>query len=226
MAEVPRSTDDGPVGRLLVAAALVAILTLGLVVRFGLQEPPPLDPVDLATRPDRAVALLTWRDAERSQCLDVITPDGGVREVRCGLDGTGPLLAWDERGIVLVRYLPGGERLEAIDAVTGARTTIEEAVPGELTMRWTGTWVDAERDGATLTLRDEQERVLWRVEAPDAYRVPSAALDLATGTHVLLDSAGRLLVLPPGADEPRVWVEDVGAEYGELLWEGTPLPAD
>ena len=106
--------SDRPSSRLLVAAAVVAVVTLGIVLRFGLVEPPMLDPVDASTRPTVSLALVTYRDVERSQCLDVVTPDGAVRSVRCNLDGVGPLVGWDARGILVVRYLPMGERVEAI----------------------------------------------------------------------------------------------------------------
>ena len=217
---------DRPSSRLLVAAAVVAVMTLAAVLRFGLVEPPMLDTVDASTRPTASLALLTYRDAERSQCLVVITPDGAVREVRCGLDGAGPLIGWDERGILMLRYLPAGERVDAIDPVTGAITTVTDVDPRDATMRWSGAWFETDRDGGTLIVRDEAGAVLWRVEAPDGYRISSSVLDPATGRFALLDSAGRLLVLAPGASEPDVWVADVGAEYGELVWEGTALAAD
>ena len=218
--------SDGPSSRLLVTAAVVAVVTLGIVLRFGLVEPPMLDPVDASTRPTVSLALVTYRDVERSQCLDVVTPDGAVRSVRCGLDGVGPLVGWDARGILVVRYLPMGERVEAIDPVTGAITTVPDVDPRDVSMRWSGEWFETDRAGETLILRDEGGAVLWRVEAPDNYRISSTALDAAAGRFALLDSVGRLLVLAPGATEPRVWVDDVGAEYGELVWEGTALVAD
>lgn len=218
--------DERPVGRMLVAAAVVAIATLGLVLRFGLVEPPALAAVDASTRPTASLALLTYRDVERSQCLDVITPDGGVRQVRCGLDGGGPLVGWDARGILILRYLPAGERVEAIDPVTGAVTTVPDLDPRDVSMDRSGAWFETDRVGGTLIVRDEGGQVLWRVEAPDNYRISSTALEPSTGRFALLDSAGRLLVLAAGASEPRVWVEDVGAEYGELVWEGTALDAD
>ena len=217
---------SGPSVRLLVAAGVVAVVTLGLVLRFGIVEPPVLPAVDTATRPSAALALLSYRDAERGQCLDVIDPDGAVREVRCRLDAAGPLVGWDERGILALSYGPTSERVEAIDPATGAVTTVPELDPRDLSMRWSSTWVESDRAGDTLIVRAEGGQVLWRVDAPDNYRISSTATDPATGTVALLDSAGRLLVLPPGAGAPSVWVEDVGAEYGELVWEGTTVDAD
>jgi hypothetical protein len=90
-------------------------------------------------------------------------------------------------------------------------------------------WDDAieiGRTGGTLTVSDREGGTLWEVAASDGYRIDAAERDPATGTIALLDSAGRLLVLPAGADEPAVWVEDLGVTYGELVWQGTPLGAD
>ena len=220
------TSEHGPSVRLLVGAAVVAVVTLGVVLRFGLVEPPALAPVDAATRPEASLALLTYRDADRGQCLDVIAPDGQVREVRCAVEGAGPLVGWDERGILIISFRPASERVEAIDPVTGAVRPLPELDPRDITMRWSSTWVESDRAGGTLVVRAEGGQVLWRVEAPDNYRISSTATDPATGMVALLDSAGRLLVLPPAAEAPRVWVEDVGAEYGELVWEGTTVDAD
>ena len=217
---------DRPVVGLLVAAALVALLTLGVVLRFGLVRPPELAAVDAATRPVHELALLAYRDRDRGQCLEVVGTDGTLREVRCSLDGVGPLLGWDDRGILVLRYATFGERLEAIDPVSGVVVASEAFDPRvDAVERW-GIGVDVERSGGTLTVRDDRRQVLWVVDAPDSYWINATARDQSTGTVALLDSAGRLLVLPAGADAPRVWVEDLGRNYGELVWQGTGLTAD
>lgn len=219
----PQTPDQRPVRALLVAAAVVALVTVGLVLRFGLVPPPALAPVDAGTPPDRSLALLSFREAAEGQCLDVIAPDGTVREVRCGLDGVS-LVGWDARGVLVVRFGPGGERVEAIDPADGTSETLADADARRALER--PGWVDSERDGGTLVVRDADGRVLWRVDAPDNYRVTAVATDAASGTVVLLDAAGRILVLPAGATEPSVWVENVGNDFGELVWEGTALAGD
>lgn len=212
-----------PVRGLLVAAAVVAVVTLGLVLRFGLVPPPPLEPVDAATRPTRSLALLSFREAADGQCLDVIAPDGTVHEVRFGLDGVS-LAGWDARGVLVVRFGPAGPRLEAIDPTDG--TTV--ALPGADADRALDrrTWVDGERDGETLIVRDADGRVVWRVEASDNYRVTAMATEAESGTVALLDAAGRILVLPADATVPSVWVDDVDNDFGELVWEGTAVDGD
>jgi hypothetical protein len=222
-----RRSSDTAGGRtigLLVAAVIVAIITVVLVVTVGVARPPELDPIDDATRPDRALAVFGWRDA--GNCLDVIEPDGTVRTVRCGMQEYGQLLVWDERGIGLVRFAPGGEQVAFLDPVTGlvASRAAFDAVERN-GMGYFPT-VSTERSDGELVLRDPDGRVVWRVASPETYRIEGSALQSTTGRLALLDSAGRLLVLDAGAAEPRVWVEDTGIVYAELLWEGTDLRSE
>jgi hypothetical protein len=217
---------ERPVVGLLVAAGVVALITLGLVLRFGLVAPPELAAVDEATRPSTELAILTYRDRDRGQCLDVVGVDGEVRELRCALDNVGPLLGWDERGILVLRYAQFGERLEVIDPETGATVTSGPFDPDTFTGRRWEQLVDVQREGGTLTVRDDQRRVLWQVTVPDSYRIDATAQDPDTGTVALLDNAGRLLVIGPGADEPSVWVADLGMSFGELVWRGTRPAGD
>jgi len=215
--------QDRPVGWLLAAAGVVALLTLGLVLRFGLVSPPELGAVDAGTRPEHSLAFLAYRDQSRGQCLDVVAPDGEVREVRCSLAGVGPLLGWDERGILVVRYASFGERLEVIDPVTGAVVTSEPFDPRGIGMAGWSSDVAIERTGRTLIVRDDDRQVLWQVDAPDNYWINASARHPETGAVAMIDTAGRLLVLVTGAPEPRVWVASLDQRYGEMVWQGTPV---
>ncbi len=205
---------------LLAAAAAVVVTTVVLVATLGLAEPPDLEPVDAATRPDRSLALLTWRE-EGGQCLLIVAPDATVREVRCGLDAVGPLLGWDERGILVSRYVAGAEQREVLDPATGltvARATIPADAVAVPDLRLPA---GSERRDGDLIVRDADGRELWRTAAPEAYGIGSSVF-ATDGTLAMTDTAGRLLVLAPGAAAPRVWVEDLGADWAELVWEGTP----
>jgi hypothetical protein len=210
---------------LLIAAGVVAVITVVLVATIGIARPPALEPVDAATRPDRSVAMFGWRD--EGSCLDVIAPDGTLRTVRCGLGEYGSPLVWDERGIGLLRYGPTGEGLVILDPDDGV--VVERIVLAETALRSGMSSVGlaaTERDGGVLLVRDPDGRIVWQVTSPETYRIGASALDPVSGRLVLLDSARRLLVLEPGASAPRIWVADVGTEYAELLWEGTDLLAE
>ena len=207
---------------LLVAAGAVAVITVVLVATIGVARPPAIEELDAATRPDRSVALLSWRD--EGSCLDIITPYGALRRVRCGLNEYGSPLSWDGRGIGLLRFGPSGEMLVILDPADGVvveRVALESdgVRAGMAAVRLAST----ERDDGVLLVRDPDGRVVWRVASPQTYRIDASALDATTGRLVLLDSAGRLLVLEPGASAPRIWVDDVGASFGELLWEVSDL---
>jgi hypothetical protein len=219
-----RDHDRRSVG-LLIVAGIVAVVTVVLVVTVGVARPPELVAVDESSRPDRSIALFGWRDA--GSCLDVVAPDGTLRNVRCGFEEYGQPLLWDERGIGLVRFGPAGEQVVIIDVVSGLVVAREALGPTAETSRVPFTrFASTERDGRDLVVRDPDGRVVWRVRSPETYRIEGSAVDAVSGRLALLDSAGRLLVLAPGATEPRVWVDDVGLPYGELLWEGTDLRSE
>jgi hypothetical protein len=219
MAEPHLARPARTLGPLLAAAAIV-VTTVVLVATLGLAEPPPLDPVDAASRPDRSLAVLTWRD-EGGQCLLVVAPAGTVREVRCGLEATGPLLGWDDEGIIVLRYVAGAEQRETIDPATG--TTVARAVlsDGMAPVPAERLPAGSERRDGRLIVRDADGRELWRVDAPEAYGIQGSAF-APDGTLAMIDTAERLLVLAPDGTAPRVWVDDLGAGWAELVWEGTP----
>lgn len=219
------TSGERPVGALLIAAGVVALVTLGLVVRFGIVPPLELDPVDASTRPTASLAMTSFRGDDRGQCLDVITPDGVVRELRCTSQG-GPLLGWDERGILVYGYTSTLDVLEVIDPVTGEVLSTERFDPSQPSPRPVMPGVIVDRSARSLIVRDEQRRVLWEADVPDAYTIQATAVDPASGTVAMLDSARRILVLAPGATAPSVWVEDSGARFGEIAWEGTALTSD
>jgi hypothetical protein len=216
-----RAVQGRTVG-LLVAAAIVAVVTVVLVVTIGVARPPELATLDATELPERSLALFGWRD--EGSCLDVVAPDGTLRTVRCGFEEYGQPLLWDERGIGLVRYGPTGEQIVIVDVTSGvvvARESLDTSAGGVRAPFIP--LASTERDAGELVVRDPDGRIVWRVRSPDTYRINGSAYDVATGRLALLDSARRLLVLEPGAGEPRIWVADVRTSYAELVWEGTDL---
>lgn len=214
-------TSERRIGWLLVAAALTAVVTLGLVLTLGLQRPPELVSLSDDERPEHALAILSYRDDARGQCLDVITPQGEVRELRCSRDGIGSLVAWDERGIMVIRFGSAGDRVDAFDPVTGDSRRLTDVDARTLDERRWALGAAVDRDGGRLAVRDADGTVRWSVRVGDAYRIDTAIEHPTTGDLALIDSAGRLLLLVAGANEPRVWVGDIGSVFGEVVWEGT-----
>jgi len=222
----PADAADRRVGWLLAAAAITAVVTLVLVLTLGLQRPPELASLPDAERPAHALAILSYRDGDRGQCLDVIAPAGEVRELRCSRDGLGSLIGWDERGIVIIRFGMTGERVEAFDPETGVSMRLEDVDARSLDLRaWTA-GVAIDREAGRLTVRDDDGAVRWSVEVGDGYRIDTAVAHPTTGDIALIDNAGRLLLLAAGTDQPRVWVDGLGSVFGEMVWEGTGLSTD
>jgi hypothetical protein len=210
---------------LLAAAGLVAIVTVVLVATFGISRPPSLPSVDATTRPDRALALFGFDD--EGNCLDVLRPDGELVRVRCGFSDHGPLVSFDDEGIGLGRYDRVGMQLEMFDPTTGEVIARRPLDPdARMWPAWeNGSVVTSDRIAGVLRVRDEDQRVIWEVEAPEGYRIDGSIRDRVDGRLAMFDSAGRILVMAEDATEPSVWGQVGRGRYLELLWEGTPPPA-
>jgi len=211
--------------RLLLAAAVVAIVTVVLVATFGIARPPSLLAVDSDSRPDRSLALFGFDD--EGNCLDVLRPEGEIVRVRCGFSEHGPLVSFDVEGIGLGRYDRVGMQLEVFDPSSG-ELVVRRPLPQDERV-WPG-WgtspaVTSEWTAGVLRVRDEDGRVIWEVEAPDSYRIDGSVRDGIDGRLALLDSAGRILVMAEDATAPSVWGELRRGRYLELVWEGTAPPA-
>jgi hypothetical protein len=208
---------------LLVAAGLVAVV-IALVLVFGIARPPAL--ATLAEEPEPALtASLAWSQWEEGgACLYVVAPSGEARQVDCGYDGE-ELVAWTDDGIAMLVWGPR-DGLELIDPDTGE---VVDTVRGE-----SEAWFDREGgvvrtrtvDGTlTVTLRDSGVE-LWRVDAPENYGVNDGFLSPDGAWVVLVDGAGRLLLVPAdGSSEPRIWHE-VDQAWVRPVWEGTALPTE
>lgn len=218
--------DERRVAWLLGAAAVTAVITLALVLTLGLQRPPELAALAADQRLEHALAILAYRDGERGQCLDVVTPAGEVRELRCSRDGIGSLVGWDERGILIIRFGMSGERIEAFDPASGSSQPLDDVDPRTLDAQYRSLGAMIDREGGVLTVRDGSGDVRWSVEVGDGYRIESSVEHPTTGDLALIDNAGRLLLLAAGTDEPRVWVADIGSTFGEMVWEGTGPTTD
>lgn len=213
------ATDRQPYA--LVAAAVVAIVVVGLVLTVGVARPPTLATIaeDPAVTPPGAVALYGWTDGE--SCLTVVTPDGSTDRPWCSQEGA-DLVGWTDRGVVLQTYGAGDEVELVIDPDDG-EVVASRAATGEYRSDGQASAVVSSRSrgGGDLEVRLHDGTVLWRTEAPDTYRIGAGWHSPDGRSVALLDNAERLLIVPAdGSQEPRIWAEDVSAWY-QLAWQGS-----
>lgn len=203
---------------LLVAAALLVVVTVALVLVFGVLRPPTLASLaeDPSAGPSAAVAWMAWDGGEG--CVTLARPSGVVDTRWCSPAG-GEVIALDGDEVV-VRTWETGERLRTIDLADGQPTGWIPARPDPAGDPVPDA-VLVERTDGLLTVRAvDTERVVWQVEAHDDYTIDSSALSPDGGWILLVDAAGRLLVVPSdGVAPPRVWAEDVPA-WPTPVWEG------
>ena len=220
--ETPSSSQRSLVALLAAAGLVVAVVALVLV--FGVARPPAL--ATLADEPEpELTASLAWSHWEQDgACVNVVAPSGEHREVGCGFDGE-ELVAWTDDGIAMLVWGPR-DGVELIDPDTGE--VVDTVAVTGVAEEWFGREGDAVRsrtvDGTlTVTLR-EGDVELWRVDVPETYGVDDGFLSPDGEWVVLVDRAGRLLLVPAdGSREPRVWHE-VEESWVRPVWEGTPLP--
>ncbi|MFA9430871.1 hypothetical protein [Egicoccus sp. AB-alg2] len=210
-------TGRRSIGLLVLAGALVLVVVT-LTVLFGLERPPALSA--LADEPDpappAAVAWMAWENEE--SCIHVAQPTGPVATPWCSPEGA-EIAGWTDDGDVLVRVWDGATRLRSVDPangqVTGQHADTTDEPLGESAAVWT------ERDGDTLIVHDATtDAQVWRVRAPDRYRIETSAYAPGEDWLAMVDTAGRLLVAPSdGSVPPRVWASDVPPWPG-VAWEG------
>lgn len=206
----------------LVAAAVVIAIVIGLVLLLGIARPPQLDRLADAPQPAPSAAV-AWTAFDRDgSCLEVARPDGTSRSLRCDLDG-GEVLAWDDEGIALSAFGPSPQ-VHLIDPATGEQRGGQDLDEGGRPYPGQMSELHSQHTDGTLTvMRDDTLQVIWEVEAPEGYRVWQGTTSPDGEWVAMLDSTGRLLVVPAdGSAEPRIWVEEAG-DGSAPVWQGTPL---
>ncbi|MEX2503203.1 MAG: hypothetical protein WD378_00035 [Egicoccus sp.] len=211
------ATTDRRSRSLLVSAAVLVIATVVLVVVFGIQRPPGLATLadEPAGGPTAAVAWMAWDRGEG--CVRVAEPSGAVTTPWCSQSG-GEVVRFDGEELV-VRTWETGERMRTIDLDDGRSTgwlpAQRDPAPDPVT---DAVW--AERHDGTLIVHEVgSDRVLWRAEAHERYTIDSSARSPDRTWISMVDSAGRLLVVPAdGSAPPRVWADDVPA-WPAPVWE-------
>jgi len=209
---------------LLVAAAVLVLVVVAIVLLFGVVRPPALPALSDAPTPAPPAAV-AWSAWERDgSCVTAAWPDGRVdEELHCESDG-GEVVAWTQEGIVLTTWRGAGSEEVVVDPATGEvvdwRTVEPDGDPPEPVGGPSGA-VHTERRDGVLVVTDDRHRVLWEVEAADAYEVTSGARSRDGGWYAMVDSAERLLVVPAdGSASPRVWAEGV-PRWQRVVWQGT-----
>lgn len=215
------------------AAAVIVVATVGIVVVFGVERPPDLEPVDpsASAAPDASVA---WTRFESDgPCVSVVRPDGSGGEIACGLPD-GRLVGWDDSGLLLESFRDDPE-LAVLDPSTGEVVRRESLDgPARADLREVTTRRPSTADGATddrsgapplrVEARDDGDAVVAVIDAGPGYDVRFGAYAPDGDWVALIDTAGRLLAVPvdgqgAGTGPPRLWHDDVDAS--QLVWEGT-----
>jgi hypothetical protein len=218
----PRTDGESPTRQLplLLAAAALVVLVVGLVLAFGIGRPPPLTSLTEAPMPapSAPVAWTAWDDPDGT-CVQVARVDGAVERLTCIREG-GELVGWDDEGLLLRTWRGNSETVVVLDPDSGELLDRREPPRPEEEPPWPDEAVFVERDGGRLVVTDadDPDLVLWEVEAVEAYRVESSARSTDGAWIAMVDSARRLLLVPgDGSREPRVWAEDV-EPWTPLVW--------
>lgn len=220
--ELEQPTRDRSVP-LLVAAAVLVVVAVGLVLAFGIKRPPALEP--LTAGPDTPTEQLVRFVYESDDtCLVAYSVAGGPRELTCELDG-GEILGWRDGRIGLRAWSNVGEEWVVVDATSGAvlsrRLLTSEDIKRFVSTASSVVRVDHTDGVMTITLASSGA-VLWRVEAPTNYRIEVSATTGDGRWVAMIDTARRLLLVPAdGSAAPRVWLDDLDGYWEPVRWEGT-----
>jgi len=221
----PRSGDRRTVGYLVAGAALIALVA-GLVLAFGVMRPPPLDSIaERGVTPPGSVALLQWDGEGGCLAIHVIRPDGTSRASDCDSSLTA-IVGWTVDGVMVTAWLDNGQELRTYDPRTLKMVSSRAISEGKTAGAGDGIGTETSSNGTMTIYWGADYHVLWRVDAPSNYRVESGTPSPDGRWFALMDSAGRLLLVPAdGSASPTVWAEGVGgnSSWPGPVWEGTPV---
>lgn len=223
----PETTRESAGNRIFLggAIALIAVVAV-LVFLFGIVRPPALAALSLAgPAPSGGVAFVQWDGEQGCAELRIVRPDGSSPRSACELDG-GDVVGWTTAGIQVYGWMASamsGPTLRVYDPATaevkseGGSEADLQATPSE------GVTVLHGRDGVLTVSSANSRTTLWTVRADGRYSVNWGSRSPDGEWFALIDTSGRLLLVPAdGSAPPVVWSTD-GPEnsWPGPVWEGT-----
>lgn len=213
--------------RLLLVAAVLAVVVIVAVFTVGIDRPPQLPALsdEQVNAPQAPIAWSSW--TENRMCLYIAETTGEVRTVTCDIEGE--LAGFDVNGPLTVLAWSGrpapSQTVTTVDRDTGAvldtrRTDQEFVYDGQREPTWF-------RDGNELVVRYEN-RDVWRIATRSSYTIFSGRVSPDGRQIILTDSVGRIIVLNATGDPTaRVWVDYSQSRNrfwpNTVLWEGDSL---
>ena len=222
-----RARGGGSVGFLVAAVALITVV-VGLVIAFGVVRPPALASVaDGGPEAPGGVAYVQWDDKAGCQRLHVVRPDASRATSDCE-SSIDQIVGWTSDGILVAVWADAGQVLWTFDpetlAVIGSTPTSATTHPTPAE-QVSVTFSDS---GRMTVYSMNDHTALWSVDSRGGYGVESGIRSPDGRWFALLDTAGRILLVPAdGSAAPRVWEAGIASSrWPGLVWQGTAPEAE
>jgi len=219
----------GEKGYLIGSAALVVLVAV-LALAFGVVRPPAVAGLTDVQRAALPGGVAWTQFDERAGCtqLMVARPDDGSEAIACDTQ-LDQVIGWTTDGIIAVRYVDEGQRIETRDPSTGeVLSSIDVMVVPEQTddSGIEGGYV-VNRSEGTLVVAQPGGTAIWETKADARYEIGTLAVSPDGSWAAMTDSAERLLVVrTDGSEPPAVWATGVREwAWRPVVWEGTALPS-
>lgn len=217
----PRDTSQRRSASLFIAALALIAVVATLVLLFGVTRPPKLLAITQANlTPPGGIAWMSWDERDGRQVLSVADVHGGGITFDHG-DDVGELVGWTDRGLAVFSWTYRG-RMTYFDPVTGLVAGSEDSDYETLSIDPRDEVVVTRRGAMEVRLRST-DALLWSVSASGGYTIRSGWLSPDGDWVALVDSFGRILLVPAdGSAPPVIWanVEPHSAPY-RIVWQGT-----
>lgn len=202
------------------AVALIAAVAV-LVFLFGIVRPPALAKYSPdGARPSGGIAFVHRGDQGCGE-LRVVHPDGSSLRGACESD-IGDVVGWTSAGVQVQGWAGTGPTLALYDPATAELISVARSDGGLQAVAGEGVTVRRGRDGTMTVSAETTGKVLWTAHADGRYAVKSGSRSPDGAWFALVDSAGRLLLVPAdGSAAPVVWSADAPDNiWPGPVWEG------